>query len=504
MARIVVADDEATALEMTKRVLESVGHEVLGTVDSREALALVEAGGVDAMVLDVVMPHLTGLDVLARVRGNPATRALPVVLVSARGAVSDRVRGIRAGADDYIVKPFAPEELVVRVDSLLARRTADPSAQEGQLDDQPLHELLQNLEQNQKTGLLEVFAPDGSGRIEVWKGRLLRPRFSRLSGVDAVLAMLELPTGRFRFRVATDAETPSGDAVAPGPTLAVQPLLMEAAWLEDELSSRAKHLPGTNQPVELTTDTVDVPEDLAELPVGAVLDRLQSGGATTLEALLEEQIAAPRRVRLALAWLLEQAGRSCGSVNAPAQATLDSAIARFVEAAGARGLAVNELEVIVFVHPRGWLSLVPLLLDIPEHAIRREQVKPQSGRRRHRGILDSGDVLRLMHSAGTILLRIKRFRSPADPLPALDPSAAVVLWLGADLSDAELESLAARLEDASGSAAACLLIAASGRAPGPDFTGARARWRVSTKFPRSIAELLLGLTGRKMLSAGAP
>ena len=117
--RILVVDDEPAVRESLRRALQLEGYEVELARDGQEALESVRADGVDAMVLDVSMPRLDGLETCRRLRSEGS--ALPVLMLTARDQVADRVAGLDAGADDYVVKPFALEELLARLRALLRR-----------------------------------------------------------------------------------------------------------------------------------------------------------------------------------------------------------------------------------------------------------------------------------------------------------------------------------------------------------------------------------------------
>jgi two-component system response regulator MprA len=124
MIAILVVDDDAPIRRMLERTLTAEGYAVETAADGGGALAAVERAVPDLVVLDVAMPGLDGLAVCRRLRR--AGLGLPVLLLTARDAVSDRVAGLDAGADDYLVKPFAPEELLARVRALL-RRGSEPA-----------------------------------------------------------------------------------------------------------------------------------------------------------------------------------------------------------------------------------------------------------------------------------------------------------------------------------------------------------------------------------------
>jgi len=118
---ILVVDDERAVRDSLRHALELEGYTVELAVDGGDALARVERSSPDAIVLDVLMPGLTGLDVARRLRSRG--NAVPILMLTARAAVEDRVEGLDAGADDYLVKPFALDELLARLRALLRRTT---------------------------------------------------------------------------------------------------------------------------------------------------------------------------------------------------------------------------------------------------------------------------------------------------------------------------------------------------------------------------------------------
>jgi two-component system response regulator MprA len=117
--RILVVDDDAAVRDSLARTLRFEGHEVDTAGNGREALDAVRAGEPDAMILDVSMPGLDGLSACRQLRSEG--RLLPVLMLTARDSVGDRVAGLDAGADDYLVKPFALQELLARLRALLRR-----------------------------------------------------------------------------------------------------------------------------------------------------------------------------------------------------------------------------------------------------------------------------------------------------------------------------------------------------------------------------------------------
>ncbi|MFB7645553.1 response regulator transcription factor [Streptomyces sp. NPDC056084] len=133
MTRILVVEDDPDVAMALRILFTRAGYEVVPAADGREGLRRLFADSPDLMVLDVGLPELDGWQVLERTRDMTD---LPVLLLTARGAESDRVRGLRAGADDYLPKPFGNEELLARVEALLRR--AAPARWAGASHDEAL------------------------------------------------------------------------------------------------------------------------------------------------------------------------------------------------------------------------------------------------------------------------------------------------------------------------------------------------------------------------------
>ena len=126
--RILLVDDDPGVRESLRRSLVFNGYEVALATDGASALAQVAASRPDALVIDVMMPRLDGLEATRALRA--AGNDIPVLVLTARESVADRVAGLDAGADDYLTKPFALEELLARLRALLRRRSADGAGAE--------------------------------------------------------------------------------------------------------------------------------------------------------------------------------------------------------------------------------------------------------------------------------------------------------------------------------------------------------------------------------------
>ena len=119
--RIIIADDDRDILDLVVFKLTQAGYDAVGVPDGLSAIAAIEANPPRLAILDVMMPGLSGLDVLRKVRANEATKDLDIILLTARSRDADVDAGFAIGASDYVIKPFSPRELVHRVNGLLAR-----------------------------------------------------------------------------------------------------------------------------------------------------------------------------------------------------------------------------------------------------------------------------------------------------------------------------------------------------------------------------------------------
>ncbi|MEO8070574.1 MAG: response regulator transcription factor [Acidobacteriota bacterium] len=121
MPNILVVEDSTDIADLIRHYLERADHVVDHLASGREVLARARAKPPDLIILDLMLPGMDGLLVCQALRQDASTAAIPIIMLTARGEESDRIRGLELGADDYIVKPFSPKELVARVAALLRR-----------------------------------------------------------------------------------------------------------------------------------------------------------------------------------------------------------------------------------------------------------------------------------------------------------------------------------------------------------------------------------------------
>ena len=127
-SRVLIVEDERDIRDLVALHLQRDGYEVTSAGSGEEALAQVRQSPPDLVVLDLMLPAMSGLEVCRRLRQEPATATLPILMLTAKADEVDRVVGLELGADDYVVKPFSPKELLARVHAVLRRSRPTPGA----------------------------------------------------------------------------------------------------------------------------------------------------------------------------------------------------------------------------------------------------------------------------------------------------------------------------------------------------------------------------------------
>ena len=118
---VLIVEDEVAIVTLLRYNLEREGFRVYSTGDGEEAVTMVAEYKPDVIVLDWMLPSMSGIDICKQLRWSQDTKGIPIIMLSARGEESDRIRGLDAGADDYIVKPFSPAELIARIRAIFRR-----------------------------------------------------------------------------------------------------------------------------------------------------------------------------------------------------------------------------------------------------------------------------------------------------------------------------------------------------------------------------------------------
>lgn len=120
-AKILLVEDDPSLTELIKYNLEQIGYEVLIEMDGEEGLLSAQSNAPDLIILDWMLPNLSGIEICRRIRRDKNTKNIPVIMLTARSEENDKIRGLDTGADDYITKPFSPKELTARIKAILRR-----------------------------------------------------------------------------------------------------------------------------------------------------------------------------------------------------------------------------------------------------------------------------------------------------------------------------------------------------------------------------------------------
>lgn len=133
---VLIVEDDPDILQLLAYNVEAAGFEVMTAGDGHGALKRVQEQPPHLVILDLMIPGVDGLEVCRELKRNPETRGIPIIMVTARSAEIDRIVGLELGADDYVVKPFSPRELILRIRAILRRSMTEPAAEKiWQLDE---------------------------------------------------------------------------------------------------------------------------------------------------------------------------------------------------------------------------------------------------------------------------------------------------------------------------------------------------------------------------------
>ena len=130
MTRVLVVEDDRDIAELVERYLQKAGFSIELLSSGRDALKAIADRTPDLLILDLMLPHVDGLEICRAVRSEPRTAAIPIIMLTARADESERIVGLEIGADDYVAKPFSPNELVARVRALLRRTQRQPETRD--------------------------------------------------------------------------------------------------------------------------------------------------------------------------------------------------------------------------------------------------------------------------------------------------------------------------------------------------------------------------------------
>ena len=364
MANVLILQSDPVAAALLADLLHVSGHQSMLVEEPVQAISKAGGGRFDLMILDMELPLVPGREVIRQLRAQRETRTMPIIALASERARGEKLEALRAGADEYLVRPVDTEELLLRANRLLGHRDEGPTALQGDLAHHPTFELVQYLQSAGKSGELVVHGPRGSGLLVVDGGRMTSARWQHLRGEEAVLALLDNREGRFRLT----AEEAGGPRPADASTT-IEGTLMQSVWLTDHLEKRREHLPATGAALKPTgRELPPIAEELRALPIEHVFGRLSEQPGLRLYDLIASENLAPPKIRLAVAWLAEHgvvAAAASDEILSTAEISssqvLDLAVHNLMAEAAGAGFDISEVSYLVLVEPEVKPRLVEIL-----------------------------------------------------------------------------------------------------------------------------------------------
>ncbi|RLE21715.1 MAG: hypothetical protein DRJ61_07550 [Acidobacteria bacterium] len=492
MAVVLVVDDDAMTLKLLEHTLVSGGHEVVATANSQEAAFLAASHQVDAVILDVIMPGRSGFDVLKDLHLNSETKKLPVLMLSSLGEAEDRVKGLRGGADEYIGKPFNPEELLLRLNRLIDGRVADWPEFQGCLETLAFAEVIQSLEHGATSGVLEVGSGDRRGTVTVTHGVPMKATWGRLEGFDAVLAMMDMNAGTFQFH----EQTPPDSSKAADGQIDIQKVLFTGAWLADELTRWPEV--GDHVPLSVRQGIEDpvLPSEWNLVPVETVFEDIRSNSGISIVGLQAMERWAPQRIVLAIRFMMHSGdievaakGMRGEDTDGMKEETLLSAVDAVIKTIEQHGFSCELPHVLILVEPLVYGAFLEArqALSAEDLVVSGESITAawQGGRvatLAFRG-LRTGLVLHVVSMESPAGL--KQVRAQMTDYPA------VVVWLGDPKRVDELEWVFESIETAQASQWGILsTIGQEAAAKAEQVLKGKKRWRLNIHNMTKMEDLL--------------
>ena len=278
--KILAVDDSPTVTEMIRDAFEAEGYRVFTAGDGAAALNLALAENPDLIIADITMPGLDGWELCSQIRSNPFTSFIPFIFLTVRGQAPDRIRGLQMGADDYLTKPFAMEELKARVNLIFQRMLKTQEAVllrrqktlSGTTRDVGLTDLIQMFAANQKTGLLKISrVGKPTGRIAFSAGRVIRVELGAVRGQKALFRLLDWPDAQFEVDPLTELDRDESLSEKS------EVLLMEGVRQLDELHHLEQEYPLVGKTIRLLPERVPAESELTPREA-EVLGRLKETG----------------------------------------------------------------------------------------------------------------------------------------------------------------------------------------------------------------------------------
>ena len=285
--QLLLVDQDPNSRTVLEVSLKKAGYNVTTAPDGRDALAKIEMSAPDLVLTDTRLEGLDGFELVKRMKARPEWATIPIVFLSSRKSVEDKVRGFELGVEDYLTKPIFVRELIARINMLLNRRAKDRIAARqptsgrtrftGSILDMAVVDLLQTFEVSRKSGVLRVTSRSDEAIISFRDGQVVEATLGRLRGAEAVYRTLVWNQGEFAIEF---RPVDTSDSVG----VSTQGLLMEGMRRVDEWTRLLEQLPPLRTRLDL--DPEQIRDRLHEIPdeVNKIL-RLFDGGRTIVEVI---------------------------------------------------------------------------------------------------------------------------------------------------------------------------------------------------------------------------
>ena len=265
---VLIVDDNETLLLALEFNLQRAGYHVFKATDGNEALAIARKEHPDIIVSDIAMPEMDGIELCRQLRSMSEFTDVPFIFLTAHGEPEERVKGLRTGADDYVVKPFDIEELITRID-ILYEKTKQRKVTEnlaGRIEEISIADILQVLEQTGKEGKVLIKTDKREGAIFIKRGMVTCCEYGDLRGEDAFVELMQKDRGSFTFK---PQEVDDSEGRRP-----VGFMVMESVRLIDEYQALSSFIPSDSDTVTLLSipeaDSPDMEKIISALLEGSM------------------------------------------------------------------------------------------------------------------------------------------------------------------------------------------------------------------------------------------
>lgn len=264
--KILIVEDDVNLSQILKDIFTNSGFYVVVARNGEEALEILKSFKPDIIVADILMPGINGFELFSRIRSVPQFRTVPFVFLTALSDQENRFRGLGLGADDYISKPFNPQELVLRINNILKRHQSMMNTLQGSLAEISLVDVLQLLESRASTGLLSLRFNNGSGEIYLENGQIYHMTFNNLVGREALKEMLKQQGGQFEF--IPDVKTDVATLENINTTQLILDVMRE---LDEELAEKEEHMGLEIEDIDnFSLQQYEPPEELTISPIKVI------------------------------------------------------------------------------------------------------------------------------------------------------------------------------------------------------------------------------------------